>query len=157
MINHFIFSNVFLQIQYIDQHHIITISERNSFCWNLQEAEPKRVYQVKGLPDCSAVMNANSIFMHTFEDPTSAVAGYQDAAGSQGTINVLYCLAGHKISAGDLHKKGSGDKRSGGGKEVRENAQARLCDACRCMYICVCSRPFTCMQCASCQLQVSLS
>lgn len=95
----------------------MSVTERNAFCWNLQEDEPKKVYQVKGLPDCSAVMNTNSIFMQSFEDPH---AGYQDAtgSGSQKNINLLFCLAGHKISAGEVTSKGLKDKRSGGGKEV---------------------------------------
>lgn len=110
------------QIQYIDKHTIISVTERNCFCWNLQEYEPKRVYQVKGLPDCSAVMNSNSVFMQTFDDPNSTLSGYQDGGTSQRSVNILYCLAGHKISAGEVNTQGSRDKKSGSGstKEVSD-------------------------------------
>lgn len=102
------YSFTHLQIQYIDRHHIISVTERNCFCWNLHEAEPKKVYQVKNLPDCSAVMNTNTVFMHTFEDP-SIVQVSGDGGGGQSPVHVLYCLAGHKISAGELNIKGGGD------------------------------------------------
>jgi hypothetical protein len=100
------------------------VTERNCFCWNLQEYEPKRVYQVKGLPDCSAVMNSNSVFMQTFDDPNSTLSGYQDGGTSQRSVNILYCLAGHKISAGEVNTQGSRDQKSGSGstKEVSDGA-----------------------------------
>ena len=96
-----------VQIQYIDQHHIISVSERHAYCWNLQGTEPKRIYQVRNLPDCSAIMNTNTILMHRFEEPQSVVVSGDGGGGGQRHVPMLYCLAGHKLSIGDLHKRGS--------------------------------------------------
>lgn len=59
----------------------------------------KKVYQLKGLPDCSAPMTANSIILNSFEQ-TNPGSFYQDLGISSKSMPVLYCLAGHKISAG---------------------------------------------------------
>jgi len=116
-----------LKIHYVDRHHIISVTERNAFCWNLGEDEPKKVYQVKGLPDCSAVMNANSIYMQTFDDPNSTVNSYQDVGSGQKKVNVLYCLAGHKICAGEVNTTGSRELRSTSGvKEAIDPPDIRL-------------------------------
>ena len=76
--------------------------EKAAHVWDIQGAEPHRVYQIKGLPDCSAAMTTNSILLHSFEQAGSNVGVFQDLSMPSKQVRVMYCMAGHKISAGHI-------------------------------------------------------
>lgn len=83
--------------------------------------EAKRLYQLKGLPDCSAPMTSNSLLINTFEQPGNTVGIYQDIGMPTKPVHVLYCMAGHKISAGQLPLNSNPDRinLANTNKEVR--------------------------------------
>jgi hypothetical protein len=87
--------------------------------WDIQQAEVRRVYQLKGLPDCSAPMTANSILLTSF-DQSGNSSVYQDVGMPSNAVHVMYCMAGHKISAGEITLPSQQERASwvGANKEV---------------------------------------
>ena len=82
--------------------HILSITERHAYLWDVHStSEVRKVYQLKGLPDCSAPMTANSVILSSFEQSNPGSTLYHSEIGNPNQATpVLYCLAGHKISAG---------------------------------------------------------
>ena len=90
-----------------------------SVMWDFQQPEVRKYYQLKGLPDCSATTTANSILLSSFyQSGNSSV--YQDVGMPSNATHVLYCMAGHKISAGEISLPTQHERANWGGvnKEV---------------------------------------
>ncbi len=85
----------------LSSSHILTMTERLCSMWDIQNTDIRRIYQIKGLPDCSSPMTSNSIILNNFE-PVGNNGVYQDLVNSSKPVHVLYCMAGHKISAGTI-------------------------------------------------------
>lgn len=103
-----------LKICYVDEHQILTFSEKSSICWSLRHSEPVKLYSLKGLPECSTPINHNSILISSFEDPSKGVSQNfnRDIGDSSRQVQVVYCLAGHKASAGRLTRVDCTEKAS---------------------------------------------
>ena len=89
------------QLFCVGRYNIISMTETKCFMWDIQQPEVRKVYQLKGLPDCSAAMTSNSILLNTFEQPGNSSV-YQDVGMPSNAVHVMYCMAGHKISAGEI-------------------------------------------------------
>lgn len=68
-------------------------------------------------------MNANTIIMQTYDNPASTVACYEDLGTGQKSVNMMYCMAGHKISSGILS---SGGNKPKGPKEVSDTHKVTI-------------------------------
>ena len=99
----------------IARNRVISCSERASFLWDISLLpDVKKIYQIKGLPDCSAPMNVNTILTNEFEQKSSNHS-LHDSGGISKKLQVLYCLAGHKVCAGHIPTNSTGhvhDERS---------------------------------------------
>ncbi len=109
------------QLFWVGRHNIISMTETKSFMWDISSAEVRKVYQLRGLPDCSAPMTSNSILLSSFEQPGNSSV-YQDVGMPSNAVHVLYCMAGHKVSAGEIPVPTQQDRASwnaSASKEVR--------------------------------------
>ena len=63
-------------------------------------------------------MNKNTIVMHSFENCGTSGSAFQDLGSMQKNTHVLYCMAGHKISAGVVSRGGYKSARLGSTKDA---------------------------------------
>ena len=81
------------------------MSDKAAMVWECGHTQDgcKRLYSIKGLPDSSVGLSLNTVILQHFEHvyDSNSSSNNQDMSSSK-SVNVLYCLAGHKISAGKL-------------------------------------------------------
>lgn len=87
---------------FLGAKHLLTVGEHAAFMWDIVGNEIKKNFAFKNLPDSSSPMQASTIILNTFEHTGSSVGVYQDLSMPSKPIHALYCMAGHKISAGQI-------------------------------------------------------
>lgn len=91
--------------------YFLTVSDKQSTVWEFLGGECNRVYNIKGMPDSSAGLSLNTVLVHNFEQlytGSGGNMGYHNQKMSlfpTKTIHAMYCLAGHKVSSGQLPSK----------------------------------------------------
>lgn len=85
-----------LKIGVLSDHHIATISERNSSIWDFLpksgDKEVKKYVSIKNMPEQG--LNQNTILLNKYDQSSSNQSMYSDLGISTSALHVLYCFAG---------------------------------------------------------------
>jgi hypothetical protein len=92
-------NNRHAQLCGLEKHHLLSISDKSARIWEHQKGKLKLLQPIKGLPESSLGMNANTIILNSYEQLNS----FSDTYSSfNKPIYALYCLSGHKMCAGRI-------------------------------------------------------
>ena len=88
----------------------MSIAERSTYIWACVNDEPKKVMNVKNMPDSSTPFYANACIVNTFEQSSAGMTNrhqpysyhHHDIGIPSLPLHVLYCVAGHRMHAGKI-------------------------------------------------------
>ena len=83
----------------LEKNHLLSISDKSARIWEHQKGKLKLLQPIKGLPESSLGMNANTIILNSYEQLNSFSDSY---SSFNKPIYALYCLSGHKMCAGRI-------------------------------------------------------
>jgi hypothetical protein len=78
--------------------------------WDISSGDIKKSFQFKNMPDTSSPLQNSTVILNTFEQTGSSVGVYQDLSMPSKPVHALYCMAGHKIAAGQVPVMGGNSK-----------------------------------------------